>query len=156
MRMLTLELWSKWPKIQLHLSRPALGLDGTNNASERGISKSKVRYKSMRGYKSMGGMNRHEQRDRSNPMALKQRRRARSEQGDGGMKHRQRLTEAVSRIRPPSMGQSCSRFVLDKRSSVCKILVWRKPKNTCISRIHVIPSRRMMFERYPCGSVASG
>jgi transposase-like protein len=57
MRMLTLELWSKWPKIRLHLSRPELGLDGTNNASERGISKSKVRYKSMRGYKSMGGMN---------------------------------------------------------------------------------------------------
>jgi hypothetical protein len=50
----TLELWSKWPKIRLHLSRPELGLDGTNNASERGISKSKVRYKSMRGYKSMG------------------------------------------------------------------------------------------------------
>ncbi len=50
-------VWNKWPKIRLHLSRPELGLDGTNNASERGISKSKVRYKSMRGYKSYEGMN---------------------------------------------------------------------------------------------------
>jgi transposase-like protein len=56
MRMLTLELWSKWPKIRLHLARPELGLDGTNNSTERGICKSKVRYKSMRGYKSMEGM----------------------------------------------------------------------------------------------------
>ena len=56
MRKLTLELWSKWRKVWLHLARPELGLDGTNNASERGISKSKVRYKSMRGYKSDEGM----------------------------------------------------------------------------------------------------
>lgn len=56
MRMLTLEIWNKWKKLRLHLARPRLGLDGTNNASERGISKSKVRYKSMRGYKSIGGM----------------------------------------------------------------------------------------------------
>lgn len=34
----------------------ALGLDGTNNVSERGICRSKVRYKSMRGYKSREGM----------------------------------------------------------------------------------------------------
>jgi transposase-like protein len=56
MRMLTLELWKKWHKIRLHLSRPELGLDGTNNASERGIGRSKVRYKTMRGYKSQEGM----------------------------------------------------------------------------------------------------
>lgn len=56
MRMLTLKLWNDWNKIRLHLARPELKLDGTNNASERGISKSKVRYKSMRGYKSVGGM----------------------------------------------------------------------------------------------------
>ena len=54
--MLTLELWNDWNKIRLHLARPELKLDGTNNASERGIAKSKVRYKTMRGYKSMGGM----------------------------------------------------------------------------------------------------
>ena len=54
--MLTLELWQRWNKIRLHLARPELGLDGTNNASERSIAKSKVRYKSMRGYKSHEGM----------------------------------------------------------------------------------------------------
>jgi hypothetical protein len=56
MRMLTLELWEKWGKLGLHRARPELGLDGTNNASERSIGKSKVRYKTMRGYKSMDGM----------------------------------------------------------------------------------------------------
>jgi hypothetical protein len=56
MRMLTLELWNDWTKIRLHLSRPELGLDGTNNSTERGIGKSKVRYKTMRGYKSPEGM----------------------------------------------------------------------------------------------------
>jgi hypothetical protein len=56
MRMLTLELWDKWPKIRLHLARPELHLDGTNNSSEQAIGRSKVRYKTMRGYKSIGGM----------------------------------------------------------------------------------------------------
>jgi len=56
MRMLTLGLWQKWPKIRLHLRCPELGLDGTNNASERAIGRSKVRYKTMRGYKSPEGM----------------------------------------------------------------------------------------------------
>jgi hypothetical protein len=56
MRMLTLELWNKWQKIQLYLRRPELSLDGTNNASERSIGRSKVRYKTMRGYKSVEGM----------------------------------------------------------------------------------------------------
>ena len=43
MRMLTLELWQKWPKIRLHLEHPEeLGLDGTDNASERSIGRSKV------------------------------------------------------------------------------------------------------------------
>jgi hypothetical protein len=57
MRMpLNLALWQRWNKIQLHLSRTKFKLDGTNNASVRGISKSKVRYKPTRGYKSIGGM----------------------------------------------------------------------------------------------------
>jgi hypothetical protein len=56
MRMLTLKMWNKWEKLTVHLARPDLGLDGTNNASERGILKSKVRYKTMRGHKSVGGM----------------------------------------------------------------------------------------------------
>lgn len=56
MRMLTLELWEKWGKVRLYLDRPELGLDGTDNCSERNIGKSKVRYKTMRGYKSPPGM----------------------------------------------------------------------------------------------------
>lgn len=64
MRMLTLELWEKWGKLRLYRARPKLGLDGTNNASERSIGRSKVRYKTMRGYKSVGGM--------SNAIALTQ------------------------------------------------------------------------------------
>ncbi len=56
MRMLTLELWNNWEKIRLHLAPPQLNLNGTNNATERGIGKSKVPYKTMRGYKSIEGM----------------------------------------------------------------------------------------------------
>jgi transposase-like protein len=56
MRTLTLELWDKWRKLRLYRARPELGLDGTNNATERAIGKSKVRYKTMRGYKSEEGM----------------------------------------------------------------------------------------------------
>jgi hypothetical protein len=56
MRMLTLEIWNKWRKLRLHLGRPRLSLDSTNNASERGIGKSKVRYKSRQGHKITEGM----------------------------------------------------------------------------------------------------
>jgi hypothetical protein len=42
-------------KDNLHFRHPELGSDGTNNASERAIGKSKVRYKTMRGYKSEKG-----------------------------------------------------------------------------------------------------
>ena len=56
MRMLTLELWEHWSKLRLHLRRPELRLDGTNNGTERAIGKSKVRYKTMRGYKSLEGL----------------------------------------------------------------------------------------------------
>jgi hypothetical protein len=45
-----------WLEIRLHLRHPELGMDGTNNASERAIGRSKVRYKTMRGYKSDEGM----------------------------------------------------------------------------------------------------
>ncbi|HSK85649.1 MAG TPA: hypothetical protein VK902_19925 [Rubrobacter sp.] len=65
MRMLTLELWEKWGKLRLYRARPELGfLDGTNNVSERAIGKSKVRYNTMRGHKSVEGM--------SNAIALTQ------------------------------------------------------------------------------------
>ena len=69
MRMLTLELWNKWGKLRVHLRRPELGLDGTNNATERAIGKkSEVRYKTMRGYKKRGGDD--ERRHSANPVAL--------------------------------------------------------------------------------------
>ena len=38
------------------MRRPELGLDGTNNASERAIGRSKERDKTMRGYNSDEGM----------------------------------------------------------------------------------------------------
>lgn len=56
MRMLTLDLWNHWDKLRLYLRRPELHLDGTNNGTERAIGKSKVRYKTMRGYKSLDGL----------------------------------------------------------------------------------------------------
>jgi transposase-like protein len=56
MRMLTLDLWDNWNRLGLYLKRPDLGLDGTNNVTERAIGKSKVRYKTMRGYTSLGGL----------------------------------------------------------------------------------------------------
>jgi transposase-like protein len=55
-RLLTLELWDSWGKLRLFQLRPELGMDGTNNASERAIGKSKVRYRTMRGYKSLEGL----------------------------------------------------------------------------------------------------
>jgi hypothetical protein len=56
MRLCTLELWQHWSQLRLHLRRPELGLDGTNNGTERAIGKSKQRYKTMRGYKSLDGL----------------------------------------------------------------------------------------------------
>ncbi len=56
MRMLTLEMWNKWQKLLLYLKKPELEMDGTNNATERGIGNSKVRYKTMGGHKSISGM----------------------------------------------------------------------------------------------------
>jgi hypothetical protein len=55
MRMRTLKPRNDWEEVRLHLPRPELNLDGTNDASERGIGKSKVRYKTTRGHKSAGG-----------------------------------------------------------------------------------------------------
>ena len=56
MRLFTLDLIESWPKLGLAQARPELGMDGTNNATERAIGKSKLRYKTMRGYKSLDGM----------------------------------------------------------------------------------------------------
>jgi transposase-like protein len=56
MRLFTLELIEMWAKLCLARARPELGMDGTNNATERAIGKSKMRYKTMRGYKSLDGL----------------------------------------------------------------------------------------------------
>lgn len=56
MRLLLVELWEHWTKLRLYRARPELGLDGTNNGTERAIGKSKLRYRTMRGYKSLDGL----------------------------------------------------------------------------------------------------
>jgi hypothetical protein len=56
MRLLTLDLWQHWGRLRRYLRRPELGLDGTNNGTERAIGTSKVRYKTMRGHKSLAGL----------------------------------------------------------------------------------------------------
>ena len=56
MYLLSLALLEQWAKLCLVRTRPELGLDGTNIVSERAIGKSKIRYKTMRGYKSLAGM----------------------------------------------------------------------------------------------------
>jgi hypothetical protein len=56
MRLLVLAVWERWHKLRLYLHRPEPALDGTNNASERAIGKSKARYRTMRGYKSLEGL----------------------------------------------------------------------------------------------------
>ncbi len=52
-KMLTVGLWEKWQKPRLYLSRPELGLYGTDNCTERAVGRSKARYKTMRGHKSV-------------------------------------------------------------------------------------------------------
>ena len=56
MRLFTLRLMETWSKLCLAKEQPALNIDGTNNATERAIGKSKMRYKTMRGYKSLDGL----------------------------------------------------------------------------------------------------
>lgn len=56
MRLLCLQVLESWPRLSLAATRPDLNLDGTNNATERAIGKSKMRYKTMRGYKSLDGL----------------------------------------------------------------------------------------------------
>jgi hypothetical protein len=56
MRLVTLALLEQQSRLRLARARPELGLDGTNNASERAIGKSKIRYRTVRGYKRLEGM----------------------------------------------------------------------------------------------------
>ena len=53
MRLLTLRLWENWQRLTFFRTPAGKGLDGTNNVTERAIGRcGKIRYKSMRGYKS--------------------------------------------------------------------------------------------------------
>ena len=48
MSMLTLEPWNEWSKLLSRSRKPESGLDAINNATERAIGKSNVRYKRLR------------------------------------------------------------------------------------------------------------
>ena len=54
LRRLVVELCQKWRSLLCH--RRAPGMPQTNNCTERAIGRSKIRYKTIRGYKSMKGM----------------------------------------------------------------------------------------------------
>ena len=54
LRRLVVELCQKWRSLLCH--RRAPGMPQTNNCTERAIGRSKIRYKTVRGYKSIDGM----------------------------------------------------------------------------------------------------
>ena len=54
LRRLVVELCQKWRSLLCH--RRAPGMPQTNNCTERAIGRSKIRYKTIRGYKSMKGI----------------------------------------------------------------------------------------------------
>ena len=54
LRRLVVELCEKWRSLLCH--RRAPGMPQTNNCTERAIGRNKIRYKTVRGYKSIGGM----------------------------------------------------------------------------------------------------
>ncbi len=54
MRRLVIDLIGRWPALVYHQGRP--WVPTTNNRTEQAIGKSKVRFKTVRGFKSMAGM----------------------------------------------------------------------------------------------------
>ena len=54
LRRLAVDLWVKWRRLLCH--KRVRGVCDTNNVTERVIGRSKVRYKAIRGYKSIEGM----------------------------------------------------------------------------------------------------
>ena len=54
LRRLVVELCSKWCSLVCY--RSVIGVPRTNNGTERVIGMSKIRYKTVRGYKSIDGM----------------------------------------------------------------------------------------------------
>lgn len=53
LRRLVVDLLQRWPALVFHQGRP--GVPPTNNRTEQAIGKSKVRFKTVRGFKSIGG-----------------------------------------------------------------------------------------------------
>ncbi len=53
LRRLVVDLLQRWPTLVFHQGRP--GVPATNNRTEQAIGKSKVRFKTVRGFKSVGG-----------------------------------------------------------------------------------------------------
>ena len=57
MRMLTLRLWDNWERLVLFQTEGRAWMDGTNNLTERAIGRcGKIRYRTMRGYKTRAGV----------------------------------------------------------------------------------------------------
>jgi transposase-like protein len=54
LRRLVIDLIGRWPALVYYQERP--GIPQTNNRTEQAIGKSKVRFKTVRGFKSMAGM----------------------------------------------------------------------------------------------------
>ena len=54
LRRLVVELCEKWPSLTCH--QRVRGMPQTNNCTEQGIGRSKIRYKTVRGYESEDGM----------------------------------------------------------------------------------------------------
>ncbi len=53
LRKLVVDLLGRWPTLVFHQGRP--WVPATNNRTEQGIGKSKVRFKTVRGFKSISG-----------------------------------------------------------------------------------------------------
>ena len=53
LRRLVVDLLGRWPALVFYQERP--WVPATNNRTEQGIGKSKVRFKTTRGFKSIGG-----------------------------------------------------------------------------------------------------
>ena len=54
LRRLAVDLWDKWRSLLCH--KHMRGVCDTNNVTERVIGRSEIRYKTIRGYKSIEGM----------------------------------------------------------------------------------------------------
>ncbi len=106
MRMLTLELWQKWPKMLLHLRRPELGLDGhqqrfgTLHRQEQGALQDDAWLQERGGDEQRGG---------PDAVAVQRRGRAQSGRGDGGVSPAGEPGETDSSNSPTACGTVTTR-----------------------------------------------